>query len=148
MSYTSLFYHLVFSTKQRAPWLAPERLTKCCRYMGGIVRNLKATLLEADGAADHVHLVTLVPPVVPISEFLKQVKGASSQWIHETFAELRDFWWQDGYAAFTVSKSALPDVLSYVRNQAEHHRKMSFEEELIALLDRHGVEYDSRYVLG
>ena len=138
----------MFSTKQRVPWLTPERLTKCCRYMGGTVRNLKGTLLEANGAADHVHLVTLVAPVVSISEFLKQVKGGSSQWIHETFAELRDFWWQDGYAAFTVSKSALPDVLSYVRNQAEHHRNMSFEEELIALLDRHGVEYDSRYVLG
>lgn len=146
MSYTSLFYHLVFSTKNRTPWLTPDRLAKVCRYIGGIVRNLKGALLDANGAADHLHLIMMASPTVPISGVLQKVKGGSSEWIHETFPELQDFWWQDGYSAFTVSKSALPDVLTYVRNQIEHHRKMSFQDELIALLDRHGVEYDSQHV--
>ena len=147
MSYHCLYYHIVFSTKERCPWLNGERLTECCRYMGGIVRDLKGTLLDANGAADHLHLVAAVHPTVAVSAFLQEVKGGSSKWIHETFDDLRGFWWQEGYAAFTVSKSALPDVLKYVRNQKEHHRKISFQEELIALLDRHGVEYDPQYIL-
>ena len=148
MSYASLFYHIVFSTKERRPWLKDERLMKCCRYMGGIVRDLKGALLEANGAADHLHLVALVRPTWAVSGFVQEVKQGSSKWIHETFGELGDFWWQEGYAAFSVSKSALPDVMRYVRNQLEHHRKMSFEEEVRALLDRHGIEYDPKYILG
>jgi REP element-mobilizing transposase RayT len=115
--------------------------------VGGIVRELKGTLLDANGAADHVHLVALLRPTMAISDVLQEVKGSSSKWIHGTFAELRDFSWQDGYAAFSVSKSAVPDVLTYVRDQEEHHRRMSFQEELMALLDRHGVEYDPKYIL-
>lgn len=137
----------MFSTKERRPWLKDERLTECCRYVGGIVRELKGTLLDANGAADHVHLVALLRPTMAISDVLQEVKGSSSKWIHGTFAELRDFSWQDGYAAFSVSKSAVPDVLTYVRDQEEHHRRMSFQEELMALLDRHGVEYDPKYIL-
>jgi REP element-mobilizing transposase RayT len=148
MSYTSLLYHIVFSTKERRPWLKGERLTECCRYMGGIARQLKSTLLDANGAADHLHLVAALHSTIAPAEFLREIKQGSSKWIHESFGEMADFWWQDGYSAFTVSKSALPDVLTYVRNQQEHHRRMSFQEELIALLTRHGVSYDPKYVLG
>lgn len=147
MSYHSLHYHIVFSTKERRPWLKGERLTECCRYLGGIVRDLKGVMLDANGDADHVHLVASIPPTIAVSQFLQEVKGGSSKWFHETFPEMRDFWWQEGYAAFAVSKSALSDVQKYVRGQAEHHQKMNFQDELIALLDRHGIEYDPRYVL-
>ena len=148
MAYTELIYHIVFSTQGRVPWLKVEQLTECCRYVGGIVRDLKGTLLDANGAEDHLHLVAHVPPTISISDFLRETKAGSSKWIHRTYPAIGDFAWQESHAAFTVSKSALPDVLKYVRNQQEHHRKMSFQEELIALLQRHGVEYDLRYVMG
>jgi len=148
MAYTELVYHIVFSTKERTPWLKSERLTECCRYAGGIVRDLKGTLLDANGAEDHLHLVVTVPPTMALSDLLRETKAGTSRWIHQTYPALADFAWQESYAAFTVSKSALPDVLKYVRNQQGHHRKMSFQEELIALLDRHGVKYDPRYMMG
>ena len=81
-----------------------------------------------------------------LSDALRDLKANSTNWVHETFPHLRDFYWQDGYAAFSVSPSVLPKVVAYVRNQQEHHKKVSFEEELKQLLERHGIEYDDRYL--
>jgi len=82
------------------------------------------------------------------SEIANRLKGESSKWIHETFPELREFGWQDGYGAFTVSKSNVPDVMSYIQNQRVHHQTQSFQEEYLALLNKHGVEYDERHLWG
>jgi len=142
MSYTSMNYHVVFSTKDRKPFLQGESLDRTCQYIGGIVRNLGGTLLTANGQADHIHLAVVIPPKESISQFVGKVKANSSGWLRQTCGEMSDFRWQDGYAAFTVSLSALPQVRSYIDSQAKHHRKMTFEEELAALLDRHGIEYD------
>ncbi|MGB2824288.1 MAG: IS200/IS605 family transposase [Phycisphaerae bacterium] len=148
MSYTSLHYHIVFSTKQRRPWLAPEFLPRVCQYMGGIARKLNCQVILGDGSDDHVHLAAIVHPTVALAELVKEVKSRSSGWIHRTFPELREFSWQEGYAAFTVSSSVLPKVKAYILRQREHHRKVRFQDELLALLKRHGIKYDERYIWG
>ena len=146
MSYTNLQYHIAFSTKARRPCLEPDRLSRTCEYIGGIIREQRGQMLAANGTADHVHLAAVASPTVCLADFLRTIKTNSSAWIHRTFSDLRDFHWQDGYAAFSVSASVMPRVLSYVRRQTEHHKKMSFMEELVALLDKHGIEYDKRYL--
>jgi len=146
MSYTSLFYHIVFSTKERQAFLSPDKLSRACAYMGGVARELKGQVVLGNGAADHIHLAAIVHPSMALAGFVNAVKANSSRWIHETFENLADFSWQEGYAAFTVSKSALPQVMDYIKGQEAHHHKMTFQEELLALLKRHGVEYDERYI--
>ena len=93
-----------------------------------------------------MHLATVAPATVAVSDLLRTVKANSSRWIRQTFGDLRAFGWQDGYAAFSVSASVMPQVVSYVRRKAEHHKKRSLAEELIALLRKHGIEYDERYL--
>jgi REP-associated tyrosine transposase len=145
-TYTALHYQFVFSTKNRRPWIKPEMETRIWEYLGGIARANKIKPLKTGGINDHIHMLLGAPPTIAPSKIAQLVKGGSSAWIHETFPELADFAWQDGYAAFTVSKSAIPDVTLYIARQREHHRKMTFQEEYRALLDRHGIEYDERYV--
>jgi len=143
----NLQYHIVFSTKQRRPLLSPpDRLARICEYIGGILREQDARMLAANGAPDHVHLAVIIDPTLAVADVVRVVKANSSRWIHETFPDMRDVSWQDGYAAFSVSSSMLPKVVAYIRAQADHHKRMTFEEELIALLDRHGIEYDKRYI--
>ncbi len=146
VSYTALFYHIVFSTKERRSMLSQDILPRVCQYMGGIARNLKGQILVGNGAPDHIHLLGTIPATATVAEFVGKVKANATGWIHETQEDLREFAWQDGYAAFSVSPSVLPHVKQYIRTQQEHHRKMSFQEELVVLLEKHGVEYDKRYI--
>ena len=146
MSHRALFYHIVFSTKQRRPFLAGDILAKICQYMGGIARKLEGQILLANGTTDHVHLAASIPATMAVADFIRMVKTNSSGWLHETFANLHGFQWQEGYAAFTVSPSVLPQVKRYISHQAVHHRRLSFQEELVSLLEKHGVEYDKRYI--
>jgi REP element-mobilizing transposase RayT len=148
MSFTNLNYHIVFSTKGRRPFIYDDLRPRLAKYIGGIVRELEGDVLSANGPTDHFHVVAILTPKVAVMDVIKGIKGGSSKWIHETFRELPDFDWQDGYAAFTVSQSALPRVIAYVEGQVEHHKKMTFQEELVALLKRHGVKYDERYIFG
>jgi putative transposase len=145
-TYTALHYHFVFSTKNRRTWIRPEIEARIWDYLGGIARANKMKPIKTGGIDDHIHMLLGAPPTIAPSKIAQLVKGGSSAWIHETFPELADFAWQDGYGAFTVSKSALGDVTLYIARQREHHRAMSFQEEYRALLDRHGIEYDERYV--
>jgi len=146
MSYTSLSYHIVFSTKGRKPFLSEDLMPRIVSYVGGIIRQLKGRLLEGGGADDHVHLAAVAHPTVAVADLVGKVKANSTGWIHKTFADLKGFGWQDGYAGFSVSPSVLPKVTEYIRGQGDHHRKMTFQEELIALLRKHGVEYDEGYI--
>ena len=146
MSYTSLDYHIVFSTREREPSLEADHLERLASYLGGIIRESGGALLGANGPADHIHLVVSLPPTLALADLLRTLKATSSKWIHETFAELREFAWQDGYAAFTVSRSVRPTVLKYVADQQNHHQRMSFTEELVKLLDKHGIKYDMKYL--
>ena len=147
-AYTCLNYHVIFSTKQRYPWLETQYRERLFAFMGGIVRDLRGRLLAAGGMPDHIHLLASLHPSTSLSDVLRQVKSSSSAWIHTTWPELRKFAWQDGYAAFTASRSALDDVQAYVARQEEHHQRVSFQEELREFLCRHGVEFDQRYVCG
>jgi REP element-mobilizing transposase RayT len=147
-TYTSLFYHIVFSTKNRGAFIRPDIEERVWAYLSGIARNHKMTALQIGGIEDHLHALVMAPPTIAPYEIAKYLKGESSKWIHETFADLRDFGWQDGYGAFTVSKSKLPDVVSYIQKQRMHHHAQTFQDEYREMLDKHGVEYDEQYLWG
>jgi REP element-mobilizing transposase RayT len=146
MSYVSSYFHCVFGTKDRRPSLSPALRERLWPYMGGIARQNDITPLEIGGVEDHVHLVLALPSTLSIAKAIQLIKGGSSKWVHETFPELWAFGWQKKYAAFTVSLSQLDRTIRYVRNQETHHRKGSFAEEFVALLEKHRVQYDSRYL--
>ncbi len=148
MSYTCLYYHIVFSTKERRTYLNEEQVQGVCKYIGGILRNQKGCLLAGNGIPDHLHLAASLHPQTCISDCLQQIKASSSKWIHETYPDLELFSWQDGYSAFSVSYSGLDGVVTYIKNQQAHHKKQTFEEELISLLKKHKIDYDPKYVLG
>lgn len=145
-TYTNLLNHIVFSTKDRQPLLTPELRERLFPYMGGIVGNLNAAALLINGVTDHVHVLASLPAVVALSEFVSKLKSNSSKWVHETFPEYGSFGWQAGYAAFSVSASQKQAVLDYIAGQDEHHRKVSFKEEVLAFLKKHEVDYDERYI--
>jgi len=147
-TYTSLHYHVIFSTKNRLPWIKPNLESRIWSYIGGIARKRKMTALQIGGCDDHLHALVQAPPIYSPSEIAQYLKGESSKWIHEEFPAMRDFVWQDGYGAFTVSKSDLPDVIRYIQNQREHHRKKTFQEEYLEFLNKYGIEYDERYLWG
>lgn len=145
-TYTNLMYHCVFSTSQRRPFLTADLMERLVPFAGGLIRKRDGKLLAMNGPADHVHLAAIFRPKVAVSDLLRDIKAGSSGWVHENFPALKDFAWQEGYSAFTVSKSNAPKVVKYIQHQLEHHKTMTFEEELKALLEQHGIEYDPRYV--
>lgn len=147
-TYTSLNYHIIFSTKNRQPLLTLGLEQRVWSFIGGIARKHRMTALQIGGVEDHIHALIMAPPTLSPSQIAQLLKGESSKWIHEEFSALKQFGWQDGYAAFTVSKSSIPDVISYIRNQREHHRKRSFQEEYLEFLIKNGIEYDERYLWG
>jgi REP element-mobilizing transposase RayT len=141
-TFTNLLYHVVFSTKQREPLIRDKWKSELYPYLGGIIRNERGTLLEAGGTADHVHLLLKLPASLAIADMLRLIKANSSKWINENEFSRGSFAWQTGYAAFSVSESQAPAVRRYILNQVEHHRGQSFQEEFVALLERHGIAYD------
>lgn len=147
-TYTSLHYHIVFSTKNRGEYITPEIEQRVWAYLGGIARKHKMTALQVGGVEDHIHALVMAPPSYAPGQIAQFLKGDSSKWIHEEFPILRDFAWQDGYGAFTVSKSNLGAVIDYIQNQRAHHRKKTFQEEYLDFLQKHGIDYDERYVWG
>ena len=146
-TYTSLHYHFVFSTKNREPWLRPDAQDRVWAYLGGIARENKLTPLLIGGMEDHVHMLVGMTPTISVSEALKQIKGGSSMWLKEHLPSFAGFAWQDGYGAFTVSKSQEPVVIDYISRQREHHRIKTFPEEYRELLVRHSIKFDERYLL-
>jgi putative transposase len=147
-TYTSLLYHVIFSTKDREPWIVPSIEQRIWRFIGGIARKHRITALQVGGVEDHIHALVTAPPTIAPAQMVQFLKGESSKWIHEEFSTLRKFGWQDGYGAFTVSKSNIPKVTGYIQNQREHHRKKTFQEEYLEFLHENGIEYDVRYLWG
>jgi len=145
-TYSQLLLHIVFSTKGRTPWITPELAERLHGYLGGIVRAERGVLYDVGGAEDHVHLYVRWRPDGALSDLMRTVKSRSSKWIHDEFPSLAVFAWQEGYAAFTVSKSQEAAVKKYIAGQAEHHRREDFKSELLRFLKAHGVEFDERYV--
>ena len=138
-TYSQLLFHVVFSTKHRQPWITENIAERLYPYIGGIVRAEQGTLYDIGGIEDHVHMYLRWRPSGTISDLMRTVKARSSRWIHETYPQLADFAWQEGYAAFSVSKSQEPALKRYIDRQAEHHAKEDFKLELLRLLRAHGV---------
>ena len=145
-TYTKLIYHIVFSTKNRRPFITSTIEEELHKYIGGIIRGIGGVSLEINGTADHLHVLAVLPPKIAISNALRDIKANSSKWIHETKRDLSQFSWQDGYSAFTVSKSQVEPVQHYIRDQKEHHLQRDYKAELLGLLDKHEVEFDERYI--
>ena len=147
-SYCSCLMHCVFSTKNRQKTITPDLEERLWPYLGGIARENKMNAISIGGIEDHVHLLLSLPSTLSVSKGLQLIKGGSSKWIHETFPAQRGFEWQEGYGAFSISKSIVPETIEYIKNQKEHHRVKTFQEEFIAFLKKHEIDYDERYVLG
>ena len=146
MSYVSSYYHCVFSTKERRPLILPGLQERLWPYLGGIARQNEMKAIEIGGVADHVHILLSLPSTLSIAKAMQLIKGGSSKWVHESFPEHRLFGWQVKYGAFGVSVSLLDKTIQYIQTQSEHHRKMTFQEEFLALLKKHGIAYDERYL--
>ncbi len=143
-TYLSLRYHLIFATKDRQPIIASIWRENLHRYLGGIVKNLEGNAHKVGGTDDHVHLLVELRATHALADFMRNLKRASSSWVH-TEVPLETFAWQEGYAAITVSPSALDEVRRYIENQEEHHRARDSREELRLLLERAGIQFDERF---
>ena len=147
-TYTSLHYHCVFSTQGRRNLIPQDMMSDIHAYMGGIVRNLRGVAVAIGGVANHAHLLIGLPSSLSVATAVGKVKANSTGWIHDTFATMPDFSWQEGYGAFTVSLSQVDTVASYIAKQALRHEAQTFEEEFLLLLQKHDIEYDERFVWG
>lgn len=145
-TFTNLLFHIVYSTKYRKLMIEKSWQDDLYGYVGGIVRDHKGTLLCMGGVSDHVHLLAKLSPTIAVSDMLRLIKSNSSKMVNETMRLRIPFEWQPGYAAFSVSESQYERVRDYILNQEEHHRKKTFQEEFIELLEKHNVTYDLRYV--
>ena len=146
MSYVSSYFHCVFSTKDRRPFITQGLRERLWPFLGGIARQNKMKAIEIGGVEDHIHLLLSLPSTMAVATALQLIKGGSSKWIHETFPEYRQFAWQEEYGAFSVSVSQLDKTIAYIKGQEAHHRKMTFQEEFLVLLKKHRIEYDERYL--
>ena len=145
-TFLSLHYHIVFSTKERRPLIRESWRARFHEYLGGTVRGLGGIPEIVGGVEDHVHLLIGLKATHCLADFMRDLKRTSSNWAVENHEKL--FAWQDGYAAFTVSVSNIESVRKYIQNQPEHHQKLTFQDELVRLLEKHGVQYKPEFMLG
>ncbi|MBI2681893.1 MAG: IS200/IS605 family transposase [Acidobacteriales bacterium] len=143
-TYVTNLLHVVFATKGRIGHIRPEVEGKMWAYLAAVAKGEGAQCIIAGGMPNHIHLLLSVPARIPLSDLMQHIKGNSSKWFHEKHAP--QFRWQQGYAAFSVSESLKDKTVEYIRNQKEHHKRRDFESEYLALLKKHGVKYDPRYV--
>jgi putative transposase len=144
-TFLALHYHIVFSTKDRAPLIDTHWHERLHEYLGGTVAGLEGVTQGVGGVADHVHLLVGLKSTHRLADFMRELKKASSAWVHREI-KLRKFAWQEGYGAFTVSATARSSVRKYIANQAEHHRVKTFREELEEFLKQAGVKYEDRFL--
>lgn len=140
-TYTNLLTHIIFSTKERTPFIKNDLKHHLHAYLGGIVREPRGTALRVNGTADHVHLLVGLPASLAVADALRIIKTNSSRWMREQRRSVK-FGWQEGHGAFSVSRSNAAAVTAYIESQEEHHREQTFREEFVAFLRKHGVEYD------
>ncbi len=141
-THLSLRIHLVWATKNRRPWLDPEWRSRLFACIETIVTRKAGRLLCAGGVRDHVHLYVEVPATITIADLVAGIKSNTARWIHGSFPHRRDFKWQHGYGAFTVSGPDDSALRDYIRNQEQHHRERAYAGEYLSLLEIHGIEYD------
>jgi len=146
-SYVSSLYHAVFSTKGRAPIIAADLQEHLHPMMGGIARDNKVKALAIGGVKDHVHMLLSLPSTMDIARALRLIKGGSSHWVSDEYPMYRNFAWQEGYSAFSIGISQVKSTMDYINNQERRHQKVSFEDEYISFLKKHGIKYDPRFVV-
>jgi len=144
-TFSNLSVHVVFSTKDRIPLMTRRVRKRIFPYIGGVIKGLGGTVIAIGGMPDHAHLVAGLPTNMCVADFVRKVKANSSKWMNERATDMK-FGWQRGYGAFSISQSVVSSVAQYVRNQDRHHRSRSFEEELMMLLTRHGIDFDKRHL--
>lgn len=144
---TNLLYHIVFTTRKKQDFIIPALSVELYPYIGGIIREDKGKLLKIGGILNHVHILARFSASISVSEMMRRIKGSSSKWANESSRSTQHFSWQRGYGAFSVSESAVENVISYIGNQDEHHKKITFEEEFLLLLKKHNISYDEKYIL-
>lgn len=147
-SYVSALFHCVFSTKERRKTITHELQERLWPYIGGIARENKMRALAIGGVEDHIHLLLSMPSTLSVAKSMQLIKGGSSKWVHETFPDHQDVEWQEGYGAFSIGISQVPDTKKYIDEPRDHHRTKTFPEEFTAFLERHGLDYDPRYMWG
>jgi len=145
-SYTNLAYHIVYATKDRKNLIADAMRLQLHEYLGGVIRGEGGKPIRINGTANHIHVLAKLRQDKAVSDVVRAIKANTSKWIKRTFPTNATFAWQDGYGAFTVSQSQIDRVRRYVENQETHHRQTTFEEEFVALLKAHGIEFDERYL--
>ncbi len=146
-SLAAVYLHIIFSTKNRETWLHDNSERDALHeYLGGIAKNLECAPVRAGGVADHVHLLVRLGRTITMADLVKELKRGSTLWLHGRNPARAAFEWQAGYSVFSVSASRLEDVVTYIANQEEHHKKLTFQDELRAFFQRHKVEYDERYI--
>ena len=145
-SLVKMLAHIIFSTKNRANLITPEIEPDLFAYMHGIIENNKSKLLLANGTSDHVHMLVSLGRTISISEVIGDIKRDSSKWVKRQGKEFRDFYWQEGYGAFSVGQTQIKEIMKYIAKQKEHHIRRTFKTEYRYFLKKYEIEYDERYV--
>lgn len=145
-TFSFLNIHCIFSTKERVPVLTPEIRERLWPYLGGIAKQNGLRAKCVGGVADHVHLLLSLPTTIAVSKAIQLIKAGSSAWVHQNFPRLRNFSWQQGYGAFSVGISQMPETIRYIEQQAEHHRTRTFQEEYLAILKKHEMPFEEKYL--
>jgi REP element-mobilizing transposase RayT len=144
-SFSSIVVHLVFSTKNREPWILAAIESQLHAYGTTVLNNVGCPALAMNGTADHLHALFRLSRTKTVAEVVEELKTSKSKWIKTKGPPFQGFHWQSGYGAFSVSQSNVQDVIDYIRNQQEHHQRISFQDELRALLRKHVIAIDERY---
>jgi REP element-mobilizing transposase RayT len=145
-SLSSILIHLVFSTKNREPFITPAIEPELHKYMATIFRELKSPSLTIDGTSDHVHILFSLARVITPADLVEEVKPSTSKWIKTKGREFKNFHWQKGYGAFSIRQSNVATLKRYIHNQKRHHQRVTFQDEYRKFLKAYGIDYDERYV--
>jgi len=140
------YTHIIFSTKNQQPFIIATVEEELYKYMGGICKRLDCNPIKVGGHRDHVHILCMVSKKIAIMKLLEEVKSHSSKWVKTLDTQLRNFYWQNGYGAFSVNPLDIEKVKTYIENQRAHHKKMTFQEEYLSFLKKYNIEYDERYL--
>ncbi len=140
------YLHIVFSTKNRQALILPSIEVELYSYIGGICKNLECHPIQIGGYSDHIHILCILSKKLALVKLMEELKSHSSKWVKTKDENLKNFYWQDGYGAFSVNPKDVDAVKSYIENQHEHHKQRSYQDEYRAFLKKYNVEYDERYV--
>jgi REP element-mobilizing transposase RayT len=140
------YLHITFSTKYREPLIDEAIEEELFKYIGGICKNLECNPIKVGGYRDHIHILCVLSRKIALMKLLEEIKSHSSKWIKTKGDQYKNFYWQRGYGSFSVNPAEIDVVVRYIENQAEHHKKRTFQDEYIAFLKKYNAEYDERYL--